>query len=265
MDKGAVDITERSEKGNNMQLFRVPPYLPLLVLTCWAVLQGVSGSCSTDGECHSGSCDAGTSKCDCTDTGFNGDNCETDINECTATDAPKHDCHKDADCTNTPGSFTCKCKSGYVGDGKTCTLGVCSSNGNECLNGGTCDIPSDGTASTCSCAAGYTGTLCESDIDECSTSADACDTNADCTNTEGSFTCRCKSGYVGDGKSCTEGVCSEGGTECVNGGACDTSSTPTKCQCADGYTGDTCQNAGGTVKISAYLMALTVLTFFVIL
>ena len=29
-----------------------------------------------------------------------------------------HDCHINADCTNTDGSFTCACKSGYSGDGK---------------------------------------------------------------------------------------------------------------------------------------------------
>ena len=41
-----------------------------------------------------------------------------DINECTnKTD----NCHKNADCTNTVGSFTCACKTGYSGDGKTCT------------------------------------------------------------------------------------------------------------------------------------------------
>ncbi|XP_048242677.1 uromodulin-like isoform X2 [Haliotis rufescens] len=119
MDKGAVDITERSEKGNNMQLFRVPPYLPLLVLTCWAVLQGVSGSCSADSDCHPGTCDTGTSTstCDCTGTGFDGDNCETDIDECTdGTD----NCHENADCTDTEGSFTCTCKADHVGDGVEC-------------------------------------------------------------------------------------------------------------------------------------------------
>ena len=38
------------------------------------------------------------------------------------------------------------------------------------------------------------------DIDEC-TSPD-CDTNAECTNTEGSYTCSCRVGYTGDGKTC---------------------------------------------------------------
>ena len=42
----------------------------------------------------------------------------TDINECsTSTD----DCHSDATCSNTVGSFTCACKTGYQGNGKACT------------------------------------------------------------------------------------------------------------------------------------------------
>ena len=43
----------------------------------------------------------------------------TDINEC-APDG-SNDCHEHATCTNTDGGFTCACKSGFTGDGKTCT------------------------------------------------------------------------------------------------------------------------------------------------
>ena len=41
------------------------------------------------------------------------------------------------------------------------------------------------------------------DIDECaSPETNECDTNAECSNTEGSYTCSCRVGYTGDGKSC---------------------------------------------------------------
>ena len=40
-----------------------------------------------------------------------------DIDEC-ATKA--HNCHANAACTNTNGGFTCKCKSGFSGDGQNC-------------------------------------------------------------------------------------------------------------------------------------------------
>ena len=42
-----------------------------------------------------------------------------------------------------------------------------------------------------------------SDVDECERSdANGCDSNALCTNTEGSYVCRCLRGFSGDGRSC---------------------------------------------------------------
>ena len=41
----------------------------------------------------------------------------TDINECSS---GAHKCDVNADCTNTQGGYTCKCKSGYEGNGKSC-------------------------------------------------------------------------------------------------------------------------------------------------
>ena len=41
-----------------------------------------------------------------------------DINECeVGTDS----CDENADCTNTDGSYTCSCTTGYSGDGMSCT------------------------------------------------------------------------------------------------------------------------------------------------
>ena len=41
-----------------------------------------------------------------------------DVDECKE---GTHDCDVNAECTNTPSSYTCSCKDGYSGDGKTCT------------------------------------------------------------------------------------------------------------------------------------------------
>ena len=38
------------------------------------------------------------------------------------------------------------------------------------------------------------------DFDECMDGV--CDSNATCTNTDGSYTCACREGYMGDGFSC---------------------------------------------------------------
>ena len=41
----------------------------------------------------------------------------SDVDECTAS-LPV--CDVNAQCTNTNGSYACKCKNGFSGDGKTC-------------------------------------------------------------------------------------------------------------------------------------------------
>ena len=42
-----------------------------------------------------------------------------DVNECTSNDT--NNCDKNARCTNTEGSYSCRCVTGYVGDGTNCT------------------------------------------------------------------------------------------------------------------------------------------------
>ena len=44
-------------------------------------------------------------------------NDDTDIDECAS---GIHTCNANALCTNAPGSYTCKCNSGYNGNGETC-------------------------------------------------------------------------------------------------------------------------------------------------
>lgn len=41
----------------------------------------------------------------------------SDTDEC---QTGAHDCHADAQCINLNGAYTCQCKAGYEGDGKTC-------------------------------------------------------------------------------------------------------------------------------------------------
>jgi len=105
-----------------------------------------------------------------------------DINECTL---GFDNCHFDATCTNTNGSFACTCKTGYSGNGITC-------NGNFFLS-----------STLKSFKVSKKKKKKKKDINECLTNNGGCDVNAICINDPGSFNCSCKVGYSGNGLNCS--------------------------------------------------------------
>ena len=92
--------------------------------------------------------------------GFQGINCEIDINECQS-----NPCSSNAICT-TPqvNMYQCTCQNGYSGPNCDIFTSVCASN--PCSNGATCTTTVQNTF-MCICPAGFTGNLCQSRIDEC--------------------------------------------------------------------------------------------------
>ncbi|MDI1447426.1 EGF domain-containing protein [Polyangium sp. 6x1] len=66
------------------------------------------------------------------------------------------DCAPDAECVDTPGFFTCTCKPGYEGDGKTCAdVDECTTLLHDCDTNATCtNTPG---AFSCACPAGFSG------------------------------------------------------------------------------------------------------------
>lgn len=88
-----------------------------------------------------------------------------DADECNAT-VPV--CDVNAICRNTVGSFVCICKTGFTGNGFSCTdIDECASGSHSCVSG-----------------------------------------RATCSNTVGSYNCTCNPGYHGDGKrNCTLDGC----------------------------------------------------------
>ena len=103
----------------------------------------------------------------------------SDDDECTlGTDTCTHSCR------DTPGSYVCSCRSGYIlnADGRTC-------NGQEDSN-------------IMQFHKFLFFLILLTDIDECSLGTDRC--RHSCTNTIGSYTCSCNTGYAlnSDGYTC---------------------------------------------------------------
>ncbi|WP_224363991.1 SBBP repeat-containing protein [Hyalangium versicolor] len=57
--------------------------------------------------------------CDHCASGWTGDSCEQDINEC---ETGQRVCGENATCTNLPGASACTCNPGFTGDGQICAL-----------------------------------------------------------------------------------------------------------------------------------------------
>lgn len=126
-----------------------------------------------------------------------------DINECFPGDLSlehellAHNCHSDANCSNTKGSFYCTCKTGYAGDGTVCV-------GMYLVY-----LKKKSSINLWRCLTLISHIL---DVDECFPGlipegyrdlSHSCHTNANCSNTKGSFFCTCHIGYSGDGVNCT--------------------------------------------------------------
>ncbi|XP_048585889.1 uncharacterized protein LOC5504791 isoform X2 [Nematostella vectensis] len=164
----------------------------------------------------------------------------SDIDECTS---GSHTCAPSGGvCTNTMGSYTCACDSGYTGDGQICTdVDECSTGSHTCApSGSTCT--NNAGSFTCACNAGYTGDGYSClDIDECSSGGHLCaPSGSTCTNTVGAFTCACNAGYTGDGVTCTDiDECSDGTNTCAPiGSSCTNNAGSYTCSCNAGYAGD---------------------------
>jgi hypothetical protein len=197
---------------------------------CRAVCQTIVGRydcwsfpCFNDGWCIDGK---DTYTCVCA-FGFDGEQCENDIDECMLQDVDEEVlavCNEHALCSNSFGTYSCDCNAGWEGDGyraagvlpydipswitrpaddadyidacediDDCLRGLCR-NGATCIN-----LVGIENGYECECAFGPTnarawvGHDCETDVDECDPELPQhdCDPHAQCNNNPGGFTCAC--------------------------------------------------------------------------
>ncbi|XP_059173167.1 LOW QUALITY PROTEIN: uncharacterized protein LOC131953811, partial [Physella acuta] len=189
--------------------------------TCNCSIQGMS------------SCDAEIG-CQCK-TGWAGTWCEIDQDECSSEISP---CLPLSSCINTPGSFECRCKEGYIDlTNHTCTECYYGTNGYSCTQNCSCNItksicfPENGT---CECLKGWKDTGCNADINECNYQINLCQNNSNCVNTLGSYRCVCDKGFFKSNHGCTPCSKMKFGQDCSE-----------KCNCVQLHT-EKCNNINGS-------------------
>ncbi|XP_031786887.1 neurogenic locus protein delta [Nasonia vitripennis] len=142
--------------------------------------------------------------------------------------------------------WECLCDEGWGGLFCNQDLNFCT-NHKPCRNGGTCFNTGQGSY-TCACAAGFTGTDCETPILDCQ--ANPClnqgtcmstnETHADERHISRRYKCACPAGWRGrhcevSSRSCKDSPCARGAT-CE-----DDSEKGYSCKCPAGYTGSDCE------------------------
>uniref|UniRef100_A0A8C3TV08 EGF-like domain-containing protein n=1 Tax=Catharus ustulatus TaxID=91951 RepID=A0A8C3TV08_CATUS len=156
----------------------------------------LSNSCQKNSTCVAGHKD---DPCLCADASVDSveELCNKTSNSCSS-----NPCLQNATCLGSAGnlSFTCECPAGYNGPSCERADSGCESNPCEdldecisepcrngpCLNGATCH---DSLGSfSCSCARGFLGDLCDTDIDECS--SQPCLHGGHCTDGPGGYVCQ---------------------------------------------------------------------------
>ena len=155
-------------------------------------------------------------------------------------------------------NYTCLCPNSYLGN--YCEeLDSCHSSRNPCKNGATCRDITDGLADSfnCTCLPGYTGNLCDTNINECA--SQPCQNKGFCVDYINRYTCLCEPDT--EGVNCETvifNMCSL--QPCKNGGTCQRSGEKRQnytCTCPPSFTGRNC-----TVNITSSSIPFSSMTPF---
>ncbi|XP_077982203.1 sushi, von Willebrand factor type A, EGF and pentraxin domain-containing protein 1-like [Glandiceps talaboti] len=188
--------------------------------------------------------------CECSH-GWIGGDCEYAIDFCLS--GYESPCKNGGTCTNKLGDYHCDCLPGY--EDKNCTTMIDFCLSNPCQNGGTCQAKLNGYTCTCpdptqqtgpnceilsfcndidchhgecvplsdghqcDCEQGYTGDVCDTEIDFCSPH-NPCRNDGTCESSVKGYKCTCAEGYIGDYCQTRFSPCNHVEPPCLNGGSC---------------------------------------------
>ncbi len=110
---------------------------------------------------------------------------------------------------------------------------ACSAN--PCGDGGKCEETKTGF--TCTCAAGYAGTQCETSTNECA--PNPCENGGTCQKGINAFACTCPAGY--SGTRCETNIDECAPNPCQNGGTCTDKDNDYSCACPADKLGKQCE------------------------
>ncbi|XP_060596327.1 uncharacterized protein LOC132750377, partial [Ruditapes philippinarum] len=179
-------------------------------------------------------CDSQNGSCACM-TSWKGDTCSEDVDECSTTN-PCTETHK-TQCSNSAGSYTCQCDSGFELDEDSCV------DTNECQRGtSNCIQKCTNTEGSfnCSCDIGHSGT--DNDCTKCAVDkwGEQCATDCNCDEVRSSGCdhvtgCICNPGW--QGATCTEDVdeCKTNTDSCPANSLCTNTVGSHTCACKPGY------------------------------
>ncbi|XP_022105274.1 neurogenic locus notch homolog protein 1-like [Acanthaster planci] len=191
----------------------------------------IDDECSSSPCQNAATCVDGVDSYTCTcPSGFEGVNCEIDIDDCL-----NQPCMNNGTCIDRPNGFQCTCTEYYRGF--TCELDADFCTSDPCVNNGTC--ASDFTGFNCTCPDGFEGTNCEIEINECTSSP--CQHTGTCEDQINGYLCHCPQEWTGpecqfDFDECKSNPCINGGT-CYHG----VGHRLYICYCPSGFEGPNCE------------------------